>query len=255
MSDSGPIIEALRKLVGTDRFVVYDVPPAERPTRAGPMTPFVMGGDAWWRFVRRRKELDDGWLTVLVSVRRLPEEEALLAVDWGTMFANAMLLVEPHQDIEPLQGSRRPEGDLERQLRESFGVWRYWRLSPDGALKPGREELDLGGTRTIAQVLEERLPRVFPPEEFRASLFALNAREMDLFVGRPVGRVVLPFLTRLGLPVPYDPRLLIEAVRDLVDRGLAYVEDPRGERTTYHGPEKTLPPDLPLERLAEMVRV
>jgi hypothetical protein len=247
--------DALRKLVGTDRFLVYDVPVADRPSRPGPMTPFVMGGDAWWRFVRRRKELDDGWLTVLVSLRHLPEEEALLVVDWGTLFANAMLLVEPRQDVEPSQGTQRAEKDLERQLRQSFGVWRYWRLSPDGARRPMQEELDLHGTRTIAQALEERLPQVFPPEEFRASLFALNAREMDLFVGRPVGRVVLPFLTRLGLPVPYDPRLLLEAVRDLVDRGLAYVEDAQDGRTTYHGPDRALPKDLPLERLANMVRV
>jgi len=245
---------ALRDLAGTERVLVYDVPAAERPVRTGPASPFVMGGGAWWRFVRRRRVLDDGWLTILVALRCLPEDEALLAVDWGTRFANALLLVEPNKQVDLTLANGVESSFADSQLRAVYGVWRFWQLRA-GRREPHCESLDLAAAVSIVETFRERLPRVFPPEAFQAALLDLNSREADLFVGKPVERVILPFLTRLGLPIPYDPAILLNATRDLINRGQAWVEDASDGRLAYHGPERPLPDDMSDERLARMTRI
>jgi len=215
----------------------------------------VIGGDIWWRFVRRRRDLDDGSLTLLVSLRRLPEDEALLAVDWGTAFANALLLIQPSAAVDLTDSWLNQPPKHDAWLREQYGSWQYWHLAPEGKREPRSELLDLSSGVSIVAAMKALLPQVYPPGIFRASLMALNAREADLFIGKPVERVVIPFLTRLGLPIPYDPAILLDAMRDLINLGQAWVEDPEDGRKAYHGPERPLPGEVSNQRLREMMRI
>jgi hypothetical protein len=66
------VSEALQRLAGTQRLLIYDVPEADAPQRSGPCSPFAKGGPAWNRFIERRRALDDGRdLNLLVSLRGL----------------------------------------------------------------------------------------------------------------------------------------------------------------------------------------
>ncbi|MGE0056894.1 MAG: hypothetical protein AB7T32_02800, partial [Dehalococcoidia bacterium] len=81
------VSEALQRLAGTERLLIYDVPEADVPVRSGPCSPFVRGGPTWNRFIERRRVLDNGRdLNLLVSLRGLRAEERLLMVGWGTNF-------------------------------------------------------------------------------------------------------------------------------------------------------------------------
>jgi len=62
MSVDNDIYRAVQGLAGTDRVLLYDVTSADRPSRPAPASPLVIGGESWWQFVTRRKDLDDGWL-------------------------------------------------------------------------------------------------------------------------------------------------------------------------------------------------
>jgi hypothetical protein len=64
----------------------------------------------------------------------------------------------------------------------------------------------------------------------------------------------MPFLTRLGLPVPYDPRHVIQGVRELVNAGLSWVQDPEDNWRLYRGPSEPLPAELSDERFSRMLR-
>ena len=93
--EASDLAAALGRLAGTERLLVYDVSEPEAPERRNPVVPFVRGGGAWWRFVERRRALDDGAdLNLLVSLRGLRADERLLAVSWGCAFANSFLVVE-----------------------------------------------------------------------------------------------------------------------------------------------------------------
>jgi hypothetical protein len=254
---------ALRQLGGTSRLLVYDVPEDEAPSRAVPSTPFVRGGKAWWRFIERRRALDNGRdLNLMVSLRGLNLEERLLAVNWGTAFANAFLLVEP---FDPWLDLTTPDGiddfcrrshasDPDGIVRRAYADWVYWTRDDEGELESHSSSLDVSNAEaTIWGAVWERLPRTFSSADFLSCLTLLNLRETELFSGgREVHRAVIPFLTRLGLPVLYDAGLVLQAMRQLINAGLASARDTE-DGAFYNGPLAPLPADVSDERLAMMM--
>lgn len=263
--DRDDVCAALARLAGCDRVLIYDVPEDGAPQRAVPTTPFVRGSDAWWRFVARRRALDDGEdLNLLISLRGLRADERLLAVNWGSAFANSFLVIEPADpwlDLTTAAGiddlaAKTGAADADALVRAAYAEWIYWVRDPDGELESRAATLSLCDPHaTLWQTLWERLPQTFPADAFLSSLTLLTLREQELFTGgRDVARAIVPFLTRLGLPVLYDARHVIHGVRQLVNAGLAWVQDPEDNWRLYRGPQDPLPPDLPDERIAFMVR-
>lgn len=265
MIDPGAVAEALSRLAGTDRLILYDVPEAGAPERAVSTTPFVRGSKAWWHYIDRRRAFDDGSdLNLLVSLRGLRSEERLLAVGWGSAFANAFLVIEP---ADPWLDLTTPEGiaDYARQtnapnaeslVRAAYADWVYWVRDDQGELESRTATLDIANPdATLFQTVWERLPHTFPESAFLSTLTLLTLREAELFTGgREVARAIMPFLTRLGLPVLYDARHVLTGVRQLVNAGLAWVQDPEDNDRVYRGPNNPIPSDLPDERLALMLR-
>ena len=256
---------ALQRFAGNDRLVVYDVGLDSAPSRPNSATPFVQGGAAWWRFIERRRALDDGLdLNLLVSLRRLSPEERLLAVAWGTAFANSFLLVEPSdatvdfttpsgvEDFANHTGISEPQ----TLIQAAYAEWLYWVRDADGNLESRSARLDVfDSTATIWQTIWDELPRTFDAADYLSILTLLNLREAELFTGgREVARAVVPFLTRLGLPILYDARHVMQAMRKLIDAGLASAQDPHDNLRTYRGPAAPLPSDISDERLALMLR-
>jgi hypothetical protein len=261
--DRGDVLQALHTLAGTPRALVYDLSEEEAPYRASPQTPFVRGSDAWWRFIERRRALDDGQdLNLLISLRGLRMDERLLAVSWGTAFANSFLVIEP---ADPWLDLSTPEGlrDYASQagadnpaslVRSAYAEWIYWVRDEKGELESRAATLSLDPTATLWQAVWERLPRAFPSATFLSALTLLTLREAELFGGREVARALMPFLTRLGLPILYDARHVISGVRELVNAGLAWVQDPQDGGRIYRGPDQPIPAEVSDERLALMTR-
>jgi hypothetical protein len=263
--DRAQVVAALKRLAGTDRLVFYDVPEDGAPERASYTTPFVRGSKAWWSFIERRRRLDDGAdLNLMVSLRGLRADERLLAVAWGTAFANSFLIVEPADpwlDLTTDAGlqefaAQHQATNGDEVVRAAYAEWIYWVRDEHGDLESRDAALDIADKdATLWQTLWERLPRTFPESAFLSSLTLLHLREAELFTGgREVARAIIPFLTRLGLPTLYDARHVLSGVRQLVNAGLAWVQDPEDNWRVYRGPEDPLPADLPDERLALMVR-
>jgi hypothetical protein len=258
------VVAAIKRLAGTERVLVYDVPEDGAPERASPSTPFVSGSGAWWQFVERRRALDDGSdLNLLVSMRGLRTDERLLAVGWGTAFANSFLIIEPTDpwlDLTTRDGiasyADERAGNVDDLVRAAYAEWIYWIRDEEGNLESRAATLDIADRdATLWSTLWERLPRTFPEHAFLSSLTLLTLREAELFTGgREVARAVIPFLTRLGLPVLYDAHHVLGSVRQLVNAGLAWVQDPEDGWRVYRGPEEPLPAEIPDERLAFMVR-
>ena len=120
--------------------------------------------------------------------------------------------------------------------------------SPASAVVPA-------GTKVQSVPGQNELPQTFEKEDYLSSLTILTLREAELFTGgREVARAIVPFLTRLGLPILYDARHVIQGVRQLVDAGLAWVEDPQDNWRVYKGPSEPIPAEIPDERVATMVR-
>jgi hypothetical protein len=263
--DRAAIAAAVRRLAGTERLLIYDVSLAEAPERPSATSPYVNGSETWWRFVDRRRVLDDGAdLSLLVSLRSLSAAERMLVVSWGTAYANAFLLVEP---ADPMLDLTTEAGiaactaasagtDADACVRSAYAEWVYWRTPPEGERECVVASLDVSDpSATLWSAIWDRLPSVFPPATFLSFLTLLNLRETELFTGgRPVARAVVPFLTRLGLPIVWDAWLVIGGVRKLVDAGLAWVQDPQDHMRVYRGPIDTLPPSVSDERLAMMLR-
>ena len=258
------LLVALGGLAGTPRMLVYDLTEADAPHRASPSTPFVRGSEAWWRFVERRRALDDAQgLNLLVSLRGLRTDERLLAVNWGTKFANSFLVIEP---ADPWLDLSTEEGldDYARQsgkhhatdlVRAAYADWNYWVLDEKGELESRSATLNLDPHATLWQAIEQRLPETFPAHAFLSSLTLLTLKEAELFTGgKPVARAVAPFLTRLGLPVLYDARHVIQGVRQLVNAGLAWVQDPEDSWRIYRGPTEPIPAELSDEHVSRMQR-
>ena len=263
--DRSEVVAAVKRLAGTERVLIYDVPEDGAPHRSSPSTPFVRGSSAWWQFVERRRSLDDGSdLNLLVSLRGLRTDERLLAVSWGTAFANSFLIVEPADpwlDLTTPEGIRsyadeRGTGNGDALVRAAYAEWIYWVRDEDGNLESRAATLDIADRNaTLWSTVWERLPRTFPEHAFLSSLTLLTLREAELFTGgREVARAVVPFLTRLGLPILYDARHVMGGVRQLVNAGLAWVQDPEDGWRVYRGPEEPLPAEITDERLAFMVR-
>jgi hypothetical protein len=263
--DKTAIIEALKRLAGTERLLVYDVPEEGAPERSSMTTPFVRGSNAWWQFIDRRRALDDGAdLNLLVSLRGLRTDERLLAVSWGAAFANSFLVIEP---ADPWLDLTTPEGvqafaqrnnarNGDDLVRAAYAEWIYWIRDERGDLDSRAATLNIADpAATLWQTVWERLPQTFPAAAFLSSLTLLNLREAELFTGgREVARAIIPFLTRLGMPILYDARHVLYGVRQLVNAGLAWVEDPEDGWRVYRGPEEPIPADIPDERFALMVR-
>jgi hypothetical protein len=273
------VLRALAELSGFERGLFYDVPRAEAPRPLPGTRVFLRGSPAWRRFLAVREQLDDGGLTLLLSLRTLDDRERRLAVDWGNSHANALLLVEPLESAcdltdpagdhrrslaaaaEALLRRRAPEDepavpwtretDLGATVRGLFGAWVAW-PPPDSGGPPERLPLPLRGpTDTLRDALLPELAMRYTQQEFDAALADLYERERELF-GGPVARVRIPFLTRLGLPVPFNPYRVDHALRRLVNEGRAWVFEDGPDPTFYHGPARPVPErmtDAEFERL------
>ena len=258
------VAAALGRLAGTPRSLIYDVSEAEGPTREQPQTPFVSGSDAWWTFVDRRRVLDDGRdLTILISMRGLSLDERLLVVNWGTAFANAFLVIEPADPWLDLTtqsgidqfGAQSGANDAEALVRRAYAEWIYWIRDETGELESRRATLSLEPDATLFATLCQLLPQTFPAAAFLSSLTLLHLKEAELFTGgREVARAIMPFLTRLGLPIVWDPRHVIQGVRQLIDAGLAWAQDPEDNWRLYRGPDEPIPSEISDERVALMLR-
>jgi hypothetical protein len=260
------IKEALKRLAGTDRVAVYDVHEDDAPERPNPASPFIRGSSSWWDFVERRRRLDDGQnLSLMVSMRGLRAEERLLLINWGSAFANTFLLIEPSDpwlDLTTADGIRQiatqtaNETDADRFVRAAYADWVYWFASPEGEMDSYSASLDLADPGSnIWDTIWRKLPQTFPESDYLSSLTLLTLRESELFTGgREVRRAIMPFLTRLGLPIVYDARHVVRGVRQLVNAGLAWVQDPEDNWRIYKGPAEPIPADIPDERFAAMVR-
>ncbi len=273
------MLRGLEDLAGAARGVVYDVPRAERPLRL-PLSPvYLDGSNSWRRFLQVRRSLDDGQLTLLLSLRQLPEDERRLVVDWGTAHPNTFLLVEPRDPACDLSDPRSPlarevhdlcrsaaaseptvaEAALERwtartplgeRLRELYGRWVWW----EAPLPWGRshqEALSLSRpTDTLSMHLLPLLYERFPQQSFDVAFAELQATERELF-GGTVASARSVFETRLGLPVLHDPRAVDRAVRRLVNLGRMSVAT-GGRAGVVFGPGHPVPeamPDEEFERL------
>jgi hypothetical protein len=262
--DHAEVAAALKRLAGTPRALVYDVSEADAPSREQPQTPYVSGSDGWWAFVDRRRKLDDGRdLTILVSMRGLRMDERLLAVNWGTAYANAFLVVEPSDpwlDLTTQTGidqfaSENGATSANALVRRAYAEWIYWIRDEEGELESRRATLSLEPGATLFSTLRQRLPETFPAAAFLSSLTLLQLREAELFTGgSEVARAIMPFLTRLGMPIVWNPRPIIQGVRQLVDAGLAWVQDPADEWRYYRGPERPIPDEISDEQVALMLR-
>jgi hypothetical protein len=266
MVQKSEITAALKQLAGTDRVLVYEVLETDAPERANNASPFIRGSAAWWEFVRQRRALDDGQnLSLLVSLRGLRAQERMLIVNWGTAYANTLLLIEPSDpwlDLTTAEGIRQltkehPEAKTPLDLvRAAYADWVYWFITPEGELESHAATLDFSKPgSTLWDTIWEKLPQTFSPAAYLSSLTLLSLRESELFTGgREVGRAIMPFLTRLGLPIVYDPHHVIRGVRELVNAGLAWVQDPQDNWRVYRGPSEPLPAELTDEQVANMVR-
>lgn len=274
------ILRALWELCGFDRGVFYDVPAAAAPARL-PGSPVLLNGSpAWNTYLQAREALDTGDLTLLLAMRPLPPAERLLATDWGTTYANALLLIEPREPAfdltDPENEQRRaleaaarvvlarrgPEDQPDMpwtrdtavgaRLRRAYGVWWCWsngrREAPDavGLSCTGADD-------TLTGAVAGELRRRFPVESFVSTLAKLTATEPELFSGRAVGRARLPFLTRLGLPVLHESALPVRAVRRLVNEGHVWVYERGPDAVSYHGPARPLPGTMPEAELEHLI--
>jgi hypothetical protein len=273
------VLRALAEMGGFERGVLYDVPREDAPRSLTSTRVFVKGTPGWRRFLAARSQLDDGILTLMLALRTLNDDERRLAVDWGCRFANAFLLVEPNDascdltdpanDVRcalettalMLLNDRHADTNLDQpwtrrtplgaSLRRLFGVWITW-PEPFTDTAPDRVPLRLHDTDvTLRHMLMRTLAERHPQERFDAALADLYERERELF-GGPVARTRIPFLTRLGMPVLYDPRSVDRAVRRLVNEGRAWVFEEGPDPTLYRGPQRPLPErmtDAEIERL------
>jgi hypothetical protein len=266
MYEKQAIVSALRRLAGTNRLVIYDVAEKDAPERHNPTTPFVRGSNAWWDFVHRRRSFDDGQnLNLLVSLRGLTAEERLLVVNYGTAYANSFLLIEPAdpwldlttpEGVQAFEKQARKPKDVDAFVRSAYAEWIYWYTNPEGETESHSATLDIAHPEsTLWQIIWQKLPETFSASDFLSSLTILTLREAELFVGgREVYRAVIPFLTRLGMPVLYDARHVIGGVRQLVNAGLAWVQDPEDNWRVYKGPAEPIPAEISDERVAMMMR-
>jgi hypothetical protein len=258
--------ESFEAVAGFARILLYDLSPEDAPGRVSRTGIALHGSNGWRAYLGRRRQLDDGDLSLVLSLRRLERSERLLAVDWGTAHANAFLLMEPLETQVDLSSGVDPvsrvlhdaaaRGDRQRVeglLREIYGSWVYWPGAP--ATEDGCERMDIPvrePSGTLFEGLLRALRRVFPPSAFQERLGELMRFESELFAGRSIERARSPFLTRLGLPAVYEPSLVTGALRRMVNEGriAAYVAGGRG---SFQGPEEPVPDEIPNELFERML--
>jgi hypothetical protein len=274
------VLRCLMEIGGFERGLFYDVPREEMPRSLSRTRVFVHGSPGWRRFLASRTHLDDGALTLLLSLRSLGDDERRLAVDWGCRFANTFLLVEPNDlscDLtdpdndfwrslvalaQPLvdEDYRGSDADwtwlqqapLAAELRRLYGVWIAW---PEPFSDANVEAVPLrlaGPADTLKRQLLDAAAERYPQARFDATLEHLYEREQELF-GGTVARIRIPFLTRLGMPVLYDPNLVDRAVRRLVNEGRASVFEDGPDPAFYRGPQRPLPERMTDVEIAQLV--
>jgi len=261
---------AFEAVAGAPRLLVYDLSRSDVPDRVNPTGIMLRGSPRWSAYLERRRRVDDGYLSLVVSLRRLDRAERLLAVNWGTAHANTLLLIEPIEgDIDLTNADTAASHDLRRAaeagarrddtsrietlLRQIYGYWIYWPAAP--ATEDGWRRLELALSdppATISQQLELALQEVFPPRAFEEQLTHLFRFESELFTGRSVERARSPFLTRLGLPAVYGPSVVTAAVRRMVNAGhlSAYMVGGAG---AFQGPSEPVPDEVPDELFERML--
>lgn len=273
------LVGALQKVAGSARGVIYDVPASQRPVQRSRNAMSVAGSPAWAEYLNVRRRIDDGALTIVLSLRVLDSDERRLAIDWGSTYANSLLLVEPRErdcdltdpanahyralhailaalprDADGVSDSSSHETALGRFLRESYGRWVYW-PSPGLDSEPQEVLLDLRDQRdTIALRLLRELPQRFPQSRFDRSMAFLHFWERELF-GGPVPRARSVFRTRLGLPILYDPYCADRAVRRLVNQGRMTVVGPARVPHLRFGFGSAIPDSMPDEEFEKLVMV
>ncbi|HKS90756.1 MAG TPA: hypothetical protein VJQ83_02415 [Tepidiformaceae bacterium] len=271
------LMRALQDLAGSARGVIYDVPAGQKPHRTRPGAPSVAGSPAWDQYIRTRRQVDDGGLTLVISLRTLDDDERRLAVDWGARYANSFVLIEPRDvlcDLADVDNSaairvadavaRTPDPGpvaesgwsrgtpLGRLLRELYGRWVYW-PSPAADAVPEEELLDLGGHGdTLALQLLRAIPRRFPQDAFDRSMTFLLFWERELF-GGPVPRVRSVFRTRLGMPILHDPYCADRALRRLVNAGRLPLVGPTEVPRLSYGFGSPVPSELTDEEFEQLV--
>ena len=180
--------------------------------------------------------------------------------DGRTSTIEARVPADPWLDLTTPEGTEEFAAtagvqDPASLVRAAYAEWIYWTRDEAGELESHRASLSLDAAATLWQALAERLPRTFPAAAFLSTLTLLQLRETELFTGgREVARAIVPFLTRLGLPIVYDGRHVIHGVRQLVNAGLAWVQDPDDNWRLYRGPSEPIPAEVSDERLSLMVR-
>jgi hypothetical protein len=264
------LLLGLQTMAGVPRVLVYDLGRDDVPDRLSPTGITLRGSPRWYAYLERRRGFDDGYLSIVLSLRRLERTERLLAVNWGTAHANTLLLIEPldagvdladpdsraAQELRSVaeEGAQNQDcSRVEALLRGLYGYWIYWPDAP--ATEDGWRRLELELTRppaTLTQQLERLLQEVFPPRAFDEQLTRLFRFESELFTGRSVERARTPFLTRLGLPAVYGPSVVTAAVRRMVNAGhlSAYMAGGRG---AFQGPAEPVPDEIPDELFERML--
>jgi hypothetical protein len=234
---------------------------------------FVEGSTEWRRFLTARRACDDGRLTPVLSLRALEPEERLLVVDWGSAFANALLLIEPrdarldltaggsserrrlvemagHAPARSTHESRDGAPDLGELVCGLLGRWTSWTWSPLG-LRWASVDLATTGNDGLAGAVLDELRSRYTQEAFDATVFDLYLREPELF-GGSVLRCRMPFRTRLGLPVLHDERFADRALRRLVNEGGARVYRYSAEHVVRFGPGRPVPDAMSDEEFASL---
>ncbi|MGI8554031.1 MAG: hypothetical protein ACR2PL_25085, partial [Dehalococcoidia bacterium] len=140
---------AFAATMGHSRLLLYDLPSEDAPRRTSRSGISLEGSGRWLQYLANRRHFDDGRLTLLVALRRLGAEERLLAIDWGSAYANTFLLIEPSRSDVDLTDAGHPSAArvraaaesvlsgsdpamLARVLRELYGSWVYWPGAPAG---------------------------------------------------------------------------------------------------------------------------
>jgi hypothetical protein len=244
------------------------VPRAEAPRSRSRTHVFVQGSPSWRRFLASRRLLDDGSLTLLLALRQLDDDERRLAVNWGCRYANTFLLVEPfdracdltnpdndqrrallamartamrvRQEPDNPDDARIRSTPLAAALRAMFGAWISW---PEPFSNINLDVIPLltdGSADTIHQRLQDAISVRYPQRSYDDAIEALFERERELF-GGTVARIRIPFLTRLGLPILFDPHTIDRAVRRLVNEGRASAFEDGPDPAFYRGPQRPLP--------------
>jgi hypothetical protein len=260
---------ALAQIAGHSRVLLYDVPATDAPRRLDRSGVAVQAPPRWHAYLRNRRAFDDGRLTLLIALRRLPPEEELLVVDWGAAYANTFLLLEPSAEDVDLTDAGNPiarevaaaartadrdaETTLVRLLRGIYASWVYWPAAPAAPETSRRVDLPLRESDgSILQHLDAVLRGVYPPSRLRSHLIRLLREESELFTGRTVERARSPFLTRLGLPKVYDPSAFTEVLRHLVNEGYVSVRAADGQYS-FKGPEAPIPDGMPNELVERLL--